>query len=388
MNKLKKQLKVQAKEILPDEDFKQSLKSQVLPSYDYQKEYEQKKKSKTVLIKSLASVASVVVVIVALVLGITLTYNPNVGKTNGQTVVLIDINPSFEIIADENDVVEKVTGLNSDARIVLLGKNYAGKNLYDVCNDIVITAIHLNYVGAVSDIVNIIAYNQNSKNESLTINKITSLIEESVGGSAQVVVSNSNEAKQKLINDIVAQYGDINGLSDKTIAELHRILMAYDISKEEELDELEDLWEEELEKAGFDDDIAEDILDKWKEENLKPLGSCLDEELEDYLEIFELKLIYNQNISEKEAERLTKEEHRRIMSMGGRNNVREFLDAWWIEAEKEYFDLMSKMLEDKGYDNEKIQEIIDEIKIDFQNNPKDKKEEIAEFLEEYYEIDD
>lgn len=386
MKKISRELRDQAKQLLPDENFKQSLKDQILPSYETEQKKSVAANKKSVLIKSLASAAAVLVVIIALVIGFTVpAMQP--GSVGGETVVLIDINPSFEIVADEKDIVKQVTGLNSDARIVLLGKNYTGKDLYEVCNDIVLTAIHLNYVDAVTDIINIIAYNQNADSESLTISKIKDMVENSVGGSAQLVISNSDEAKQQLIDEIVLQYGDMGGLTNKTIAELHRILMAYDITKEEELDELEDLWEEELEKAGFDDDIAEDIIDKWKEENLKPLGESLEDEIEDYLEIFELKLIKNNNLSEEEAERQTKAEHRRIMSMGNRMNIRKFIDEWWIEAEKEFFELKQAEWLKAGYTQEEIDEKISKIKEEFAKDTEDKKEIIADYLEEYYEED-
>lgn len=386
MKKISKELKNQAKELLPDENFKQSIKDQILPSYDQNTQKSVVKKKKSVWIKSFATAAAVLVVVIALIIGFTL---PNQHQTSqgGETVVLIDINPSFEIVADQNDVVKQVTGLNSDARIVLLGKNYTGKDLYEVCNDIVVTAIHLNYVDAVTDIINIIAYNENTDSESLTIDKIKSMVESSVGNSAQLIISNSGQAKQQLISEIILQYGDMSGLTNKTIAELHRILMAYDITKEEELDELEELWEEELEKAGLNDDIAEDILDKWKEQNLKPLGESLEDEIEDYLEIFELKLIRNDKLSESEAGRLTRAEHRRIMSMGNRINIRKFIDAWWIEAEKEYFELKTAELQQKGCTQEEIDRIIVEIRDEFEKDVEDKKEIIAEYLEEYYEED-
>ncbi len=401
MNKIYKDLKKQANEILPDNTFKESLKSQILPqSMQENAKVEKRKNTKTVWIKSLSAVAAALVVIIILAVCIAFPLSSREGGvvSGGETVVLIDINPSFEIVAQDNDKVKSVTGLNSDARIVLLGKNYVGKDLYDVCNDIVLTAIRLNYVHTVSDMINIIAYNQNNQSESQVISKIEHLLTSSVDGKAQLSITNSDEAKQSLIESIILQFGEINGLNEKTITELHRILMNYDITKEEELDRLEELWEEELdrleelweeelEKAGYDDDIAEDLIEKWKEEHLKPLGEELDEEIEDYLEVYEAKLIFN-GTDEDLAEKMAKEEYERIKAMGDRNTIRQFIDAWWKEAEEEYFTLKRAELEGKGLSEQEIDERIEKIKEAFdKEDSEDKKEEIADYLEEYYERD-
>lgn len=390
MNKIYKDLKKQANEILPDNTFKESLKSQILPqSMQENAKVEKRKNTKTVWIKSMSAVAAALVVIIILAVCIAVPLSSREGGvvSGGETVVLIDINPSFEIVAQDNDKVKSVTGLNSDARIVLLGKNYVGKDLYDVCNDIVLTAIRLNYVHTVSDMINIIAYNQNNQSESQVISKIEQLLSSSVDGKAQLSITNSDEAKQSLIESIILQFGEINGLNEKTITELHRILMNYDITKEEELDRLEELWEEELEKAGYDDDIAEDLIEKWKEEHLKPLGEELDEEIEDYLEVYEAKLIFN-GTDEDLAEKMAKEEYERIKAMGDRNTIRQFIDAWWEEAEEEYFTLKRAELEGKGLSEQEIDERIEKIKEAFdKEDSEDKKEEIADYLEEYYERD-
>ncbi len=390
MNKIYKDLKKQANEILPDNTFKESLKSQILPqSMQENAKVEKRKNTKTVWIKSMSAVAAALVVIIILAVCIAVPLSSREGGvvSGGETVVLIDINPSFEIVAQDNDKVKSVTGLNSDARIVLLGKNYVGKDLYDVCNDIVLTAIRLNYVHTVSDMINIIAYNQNNQSESQVISKIEQLLTSSVDGKAQLSITNSDEAKQNLIESIILQFGEINGLNEKTITELHRILKNYDITKEEELDRLEELWEEELEKAGYDDDIAEDLIEKWKEEHLKPLGEELDEEIEDYLEVYEAKLIFN-GTDEDLAEKMAKEEYERIKAMGDRNTIRQFIDAWWEEAEEEYFTLKRAELEGKGLSEQEIDERIEKIKEAFdKEDSEDKKEEIADYLEEYYERD-
>lgn len=386
MNKIFKDLKNQADSILPDEKFKEELKSQILPQYATSNARDMQKKKRTFSprIKGLSIVAAaLVVIIVAICIAVPLSTRGG-AVSGGDTVVLIDINPSFEIIADDKDNVKNVTGLNSDARIVLLGKNYVGKDLFDVCNDIVLTAIRLNYVHTAADMINIIAYNSNAADESSAISKIQELLTGSIEGKAQLSVTNSEEAKRSLIESIIVQFGQIDGLGEKTITELHRIFMKYDVTKEEELDELEELWEEALEAQGFDDDIAEDIIEEWKEQYLKPLGEGLDEEIEDYIELFELKLIYG-GTDEERAEELAEKEYDRIKNLGDRNAIREFIDQWWTQAEQEYFSIRRSELEQKGLSDEEIERIFAKTREEFLNDTEEKKETISDYLEEYYE---
>lgn len=386
MNKIFKDLKNQADSILPDEKFKEELKSQILPQYATSNARDMQKKKRTFSprLKGLSIVAAaLVVIIVAICIAVPLSTRGG-AVSGGDTVVLIDINPSFEIIADDKDNVKNVTGLNSDARIVLLGKNYVGKDLFDVCNDIVLTAIRLNYVHTAADMINIIAYNSNAADESSAISKIQELLTGSIEGKAQLSVTNSEEAKRSLIESIIVQFGQIDGLGEKTITELHRILMKYDVTKEEELDELEELWEEALEAQGFDDDIAEDIIEEWKEHYLKPLGEGLDEEIEDYIELFELKLIYG-GTDEERTEELAEKEYDRIKNLGDRNAIREFIDQWWTQAEQEYFSIRRSELEQKGLSDEEIERIFAKTREEFLNDTEEKKETISDYLEEYYE---
>lgn len=385
MNKIFKELKNQADEVLPDEQFKENLKLQILPqsSRETVNVQRQKKINKSWIKGASLVAAALVVIIIAVCIAVPLSHR-GVPVTGGDTVVLIDINPSFEIVAGKDDCVKTVTGLNSDARIVLLGKNYVGENLYDVCSDIVLTAIRLNYVHTAADMINIIAYNTNHADETSAISKIRQTLSGSVDGRAQLSVTNSDDAKSSLIESIILQFGEIDGLGEKTITELHRILMQYDITKEEELDKLEELWEDALEKEGFDDDIAEEVIEKWKEQYLKPLGEDLDDEIEDYIEIYEVKLIYG-GMDEDTAEKKAEEEYKRLMALDDRNAIREFIDEWWIDAEEEYFELKRTELERKGLSDEEIERVLDNIRQEFQEDSEDKKEVISDYLEEYYE---
>lgn len=389
MNRISKDLKKDAEKLLPDERLKEDIKGKL---YFFRKP-ERAKRPKRGLAFAMSAVACVLVIAVALAVIFSIpTSDPSTPPITAgnvsDTLVLIDINPSFEIVADKDGNVKSVTGVNSDARIVMLGKTYSGGSVYDVCTDIIKTAISLGYVNNKHGQVNISAYNEDSSIGQQYIDLLTSNVSDLVAASGGTVVATDGEAaKQKLIDEIIAAYGTTAGLDDKTLLELHRILKQYDPTKEKELDELEDLWEEELEKAGLDDDAMEDVIDKWKEENLKPLGEELEEELEYYIDIYEIKLIYN-GMSERQAEEAADEEEYRLTDMGrqDRTSLRAFIDEWWVSAEQEFFTIIRDRLQSDGYGDDEIADKISEITTFLdKKNGEDRKELIAELIEGYYE---
>ena len=280
-----------------------------------------------------------------------------------------------------NGSVKSVTGLNSDARIVLLGKNYIGGSVYDVCSDIITTSVKLGYVNANNSQVNIIAYNEDSAISGQYLSElaanVSSVVTESGG---TIVTEDGEEAKQQLIDDIIAAYGQTDGLDEKTVLELHRLLKQYDITKEQELDALEEMWEEELEKQGFDDDVMEDVIDKWKEQTLKPLGEELEEHLESYIEVYEYKLVLD-GMSKKEAENLAEQEEYRLKEIGRQNrrDLKNILDAWMYEESDK---IIANRLHAEGKTEQEINAFRQTVK-----NYTDKEgcEILADLIEDYYE---
>lgn len=390
MNRISKDLKKEADTLLPDEQLKEKLKGRLFPESERKRA---KAPSRRGITFALSAVACVLVIAIALGVIFSLPSSspdqpPFVANNGSDTLVLIDINPSFEIVADKDGNVKSVTGVNSDARIVLLGKTYIGNSVYEVCTDIINTAIKLGYVNNKHGQVNISAYNDDAaigkEYVALLMSNVSGLVASSGG---TVVATDGEEAKQKLIDEIVAAYGNTSGLDEKTVLELHRLLNQYDVTKEKELDELEDLWEEELEKAGLDDDEMEDAIDNWKEQYLKPLGEELEDELEYYIDIYELKLMLD-GMSEKEAEDAAKEEEYRLTDLGrqDRNALRAFVDEWWTQAEKEFEDVLAKKLAADGKDENEIAGIMQTVREALgKKNGEDRKELIAELLEGYYE---
>ena len=389
MNRISKDLKKEADALLPDEKLKRDLTGRLFPEDGREKH---KARSRRGFAFAMSAVACVLVIAIALTVIFSLPTSveqpPISLGTLSDTLILIDINPSFEIIADKDGNVRSVTGVNSDARIVLLGKNYVGGSVYDVCTDIINTAIKLGYINNKHGQVNISAYNDDAAIGKEYVALLMSNVGELVASSGGTVVATDGEqAKQKLIDEIIAAYGNTAGLDEKTVLELHRLLKNYDVTKEKELDELEELWEEELEKAGLDDDEMEDAIDKWKEQYLKPLGEELEEELECYIEIYEKKKAL-EGMTESEAEAAADEESARLTELGrqDRNALRAFIDEWWVSAEQEFFDIITDKLRSDGGTDDEISDKLSKItSLLDKKDGEDRKELVAELIEGYYE---
>ncbi len=361
MSRISRQLKKQADFVLPDEKVKEQIKDRLgIPA----------RARRSISFSKFAAIGAVVLVfaLTAAAIGIfggdrTGGKNDNGGDMQGgggifnpvsETYISISINPAFEITADTNDKVTSVTGLNSDARLVMLGKTYVGKSVLDVCKDIVKTSIHLGYVNEDNLNINIVAANSDNGKESSTI----SSLQAAIGGliraecvDAVLAVNDEDTARNELITALSGMFGsNPDKYQQATVKELVRLLNSYDITREGELDALEEEWERLLESEGYDDDIAEDIIDKWKESTLKPLAGDFEDKLDDYIEVYELFRMGEGN-SEDKAESLAEAEEQRLKTeylynpayatpYEARRALCKILDGLWEdEVLSEYLDV-------------------------------------------------
>ena len=83
---------------------------------------------------------SLVVVMVALVGFFLVGCNKENKKEENMTRVTVDINPSIEIIVDEDDKVVSVTALNDEGNIIIVGETIVGKTVEEAVNIIVSVA--------------------------------------------------------------------------------------------------------------------------------------------------------------------------------------------------------------------------------------------------------
>lgn len=89
---------------------------------------------------------SLVVVMVALVGFFLVGCNKENKKEENMTRVTVDINPSIEIIVDEDDKVVSVTALNDEGNIIIVGETIVGKTVEEAVNIIVSVATETGYL--------------------------------------------------------------------------------------------------------------------------------------------------------------------------------------------------------------------------------------------------
>lgn len=83
----------------------------------------------------------------------SLTFIVACGKDDAPeaTMVTIDVNPSFEIIVDEEKKVVSITALNDDASVLLYGEVFVGKTIEEVTNTIMNLSVELGYVAELAE---------------------------------------------------------------------------------------------------------------------------------------------------------------------------------------------------------------------------------------------
>ncbi|MEG2274194.1 MAG: hypothetical protein RSC44_02575, partial [Clostridia bacterium] len=258
-------------------------------------------KSKTFSMKAISAMAAVVCLVVSLTLGLYFTVGQSKELPVSNTYISIDINPSFEIVADKNDIVTSVKGLNKDAVIVLFKTNYVGKPIGDVCEALILSSIKLGYLKDGKD-VNILAVNDNSNKETSVIATLKSTISttakskditahlvvknETIGGDNDGKDGQPTNGKQAMLDEACKILGITQDeAKNYTIAQLNKkIKEKLNAYTEAELDALEDKLEDAFEKGGYDDldeDALEDALDKLKEDVKETDGDDDDDDTDD-----------------------------------------------------------------------------------------------------------
>lgn len=88
---------------------------------------------------------SVVAAVLILAICLTFIFTPG-SKSSAQTVILLDVNPSFSIAVDEDEKVVSVEAANADAAAVIGEKDYKGKTLDEAVDGIVEGMIEEGYI--------------------------------------------------------------------------------------------------------------------------------------------------------------------------------------------------------------------------------------------------
>ncbi len=169
-----------------------------------------------------------------------------------QTTIYIDINPSFELIIDNNENVKKLNLKNEDALTNFYNIQFEGKSIEEVFYLIINTAIEKNFLdtNSTDNAILLGGYNKNFNKLNRIINKITEKLERSIaknGLASEIIVEkatkkevkiknlNISPSKLKLMNSIIKLDNSyqIESLQDLSITELNIIYKGLkDIQKE------------------------------------------------------------------------------------------------------------------------------------------------------------
>lgn len=85
---------------------------------------------------------------VAIIAVVSLIVSSSNGKRPGvyNAIVQVDVNPSIEMVVDENNQVLSVRGLNDEGKMILEGEAFVGKNLDEVVGTIISIETELGYL--------------------------------------------------------------------------------------------------------------------------------------------------------------------------------------------------------------------------------------------------
>lgn len=160
------------------------------------------------------------VLLIMFVLAISLTA---CGKKEETARVTLDINPSYELIIDEEKTVIAVTGLNEDASIVLYGESLVGKSLEEVTETIINLTVEYGYQ---DETVKISISEEYSKAKKV-YNEMKNTIEEALSEKNLTATIESVESYTKeQLAAYVEKYSTytVEELKEKTETELLNIL--------------------------------------------------------------------------------------------------------------------------------------------------------------------
>ena len=167
---IKRMLKKQANEMLPDEELKNNIRNIVVPEKEVvyaNNNGTTTSKKRNLNIGLITCAVLTIVVVLSVVLGIFLpkgnvSFDPVNELLNGLGYVNIQINPGFEIIVDRNNKVSSIKATNKDGALVLYGTNYIGMPLEKACKRIVKDADALGFIQDDSKEIEVIAFMEDS----------------------------------------------------------------------------------------------------------------------------------------------------------------------------------------------------------------------------------
>lgn len=218
MKRIEKMFKVQADSILPTDKLKQNVKNTVIGSNTVS----QSAPKKQVRFNWKIAAASLCL-IVAIIIGFV-SQSLLLPQSPSNSYVSIDINPSFEIIADADDKVISVNALNQDAVLVLFNKNFVGQPLEVVCQTIVKLSAELGYVKE-NAVVNVTAVNDSGKKETILAENLNSSLTQFIQNS---LLKASVQVNSDVVGEIAQKYNITQGRAKLIQQAIERLQMNYE----------------------------------------------------------------------------------------------------------------------------------------------------------------
>lgn len=150
MSKLEKKLKTDMRKKMLDTNPSDELYERV------KKELNMKEKQKQYLVNKpykrwVPILATSFCILLAIVIGVIALNNKKVNAKEYNAIVQVDVNPSIQMVVDEENKVLSITGLNDEGKMIIYGEAIVGKNLDEALEIIVKIETDLGYLVEGSD---------------------------------------------------------------------------------------------------------------------------------------------------------------------------------------------------------------------------------------------
>lgn len=150
MSKLEKKLKTDMRKKMLDTNPSDELYERV------KKELNMKEKQKQYLVNKtykrwVPILATSFCILLAIVIGVIALNNKKVNAKEYNAIVQVDMNPSIQMVVDEENKVLSITGLNDEGKMIIYGEAIVGKNLDEALEIIVKIETDLGYLVEGSD---------------------------------------------------------------------------------------------------------------------------------------------------------------------------------------------------------------------------------------------
>lgn len=150
MSKLEKKLKTDMRKKMLDTNPSDELYERVKKELNMKEKQKQYQVNKTYK-RWVPILATSFCILLAIVIGVIALNNKKVNAKEYNAIVQVDVNPSIQMVVDEENKVLSITGLNDEGKMIIYGEAIVGKNLDEALEIIVKIETDLGYLVEGSD---------------------------------------------------------------------------------------------------------------------------------------------------------------------------------------------------------------------------------------------